>query len=137
MNIEKMIRLKEWFDNGAPHFLFDMDVPYATGENPEELAEAMMNQTDEYYDDKEIPQTCGSAGCIAGAAVHLFGSMEQKSDISWPNIRDSAADHLDLPCGDEFYHHDLFNPYITPSGVTAKMASEAIQRVIDGKEAWS
>ena len=131
MNIENLTILREWFLAGAPHYYLNMNLPYGNPADPEVVE----------YVDKPIPNSCGSAGCIAGAAYHLLEERPDKHiplEDQWDVIRPKAMELLDLPeKGDPFFGHSLFNSDICPDDVTPEMAAEAIQNVIDGKDPWT
>lgn len=130
-NIENLTILKKFFDDGAPHYHLDMNIPFGESSDPEII----------HYAKDPIPQTCGSAGCIAGAAYMLLHPSPDRQiplEFQWQVIGSTALDLLDLPhsADDEFYYHDLFNPHLAPDRCTAEDASKAIQNVIDGKAPW-
>lgn len=130
MNLENMQKLKAFFDAGAPHFHLDMNLPFGDAKLPEIIR----------FADEPIPETCGTAGCIGGAAYMLLSPNPEKDldlGVQWYIIGPKALALLDLPdVGDSYYGHPLFNNNLSPRGCTASQASIAIQNVIDGKEPW-
>ena len=126
MNLENMQTLKAFFDDGAPHFHLNMDLPLGDSQIP----------SIQRFAYEPIPAVCSSAGCIAGAAYMLLDPEHSKDiplDRQWEFIEPIAAKLLGLPLG----NHPLFDANLAPDGCTAEQASQAIQNVIDGEEPWA
>lgn len=130
MNEENLRKLKAFFDDGAPHFHLDMRVPFGAADRSD------MTR----YINSPVPENCGSAGCIAGAAYMLF---EESPDPhmhlvdQWDTVCPKALRHLGLPNeGDEFFGHPLFDQNLAPEGCTAQQAAAAIENVLKGEFPW-
>ncbi|AXI46859.1 hypothetical protein C1J03_13000 [Sulfitobacter sp. SK012] len=113
MNIERLTKLADFIQtNSDPKFRFDTTVSL---------------------------DTFGTAGCIAGTAVHLFGDTrgmryhDMVEGYFWEDIQAQARDLLGLPQDEP----DLFDYLLAPAPCTLKDAAEAIRRVMVGKEAWT
>lgn len=139
MNIENLKKLKAFFDAGAPHFHFNMTMPLIS-----DIEFAIKR-----YHDEEIPSTCGSAGCIAGAAAQMAGANTKGIglDEMWIDVTRPEAlkfcgfpepyEDRDAPYAhDAFFGHDLFDPDLAPFNCTPQQAAQAIQNVIDGRAPW-
>lgn len=144
LNIENLNRLKAWLEDGAPHVTLNM----------RHGVRVIRNMDGE-------PQ-CGTTCCIAGAAFAMSkGQMVEKGDITawaneltdvyagseaedlesyeidWGDLQDAAADWLGIKdTGLRSGHIPLFSMYLCPSNCTPAQAAQAVQNVIDGKDAW-
>ena len=124
MNIERLEQLKDFLAGQTPAFQFEIG--------------------EWYY---ETP-TCGTVGCIAGAAIHIWGAIDQKRIAQHPSIDRvgrisgyggyhewivaTAGEILGLPAS---VAKELFCHY--PSGnVGRPEAIRAIDNVIHGKDPW-
>lgn len=140
--------LIDFFDQGAPHFDFGMD-------------RGLVVST---YHASEVPNTCGSAGCIAGAAFVMWlktlepsyraeivkkaaktaDLLDPKEDptveFDYTMVRDGALEFLGLELtqhdGYMQFGHPLFSPGLAPRKCTAADAAEALRRTFDGKTPW-
>lgn len=134
-----LAKLADWFEAGAEHWTLDMKRGCTIARDT--------------YSDKPIPETCGTAGCIAGAAfslaVHemdpfdrrrLFARATPKDDtqdeFAFDDVRKVALDWLGLEDDKSWYGHPLFSSDKAPEGVTATQAAAAIRRVIAGQDPW-
>lgn len=142
-------KLIDFFDAGAPHFEFDM-------------RRGLVVKT---FHAHEVPSTCGSAGCIAGAAFTMWlqtidpahraevvekgATLPQADEPGHPDpgveydynvVTDGALEFLGLPRtaheGMQF-GHPLFSPLLAPPGCTAADAAEALRRTFKGEYPWS
>jgi hypothetical protein len=135
MNVERLTAMKAFFDAGAPHYAFNVNVGYS------DLTKETESNTilKEYFDDA-IPSDCGSAGCIAGLAYERSCREDGEApeiEPGWILVRDAAMEYLDLHSKEEtFFGHDLFSIYEAPKDCTAPQAAQAIQNVIEGKAPW-
>ena len=143
-------QLIDFFDNGAPHFEFDMN---------RGLVVTLHHAS-------EVPSTCGTAGCIAGAAFTMwlqtleparrkevaaqakkYGDEITCNDADDPNppveydyglVRDGALEFLGLE-RDHATHfgHPLFNMELAPRRATAADAAMALRRTFNGRAPWN
>ena len=140
-------KLIDFFDEGAPHYTIDMDRGLVT----------------ETYDFGQVPSTCGSAGCIAGAAFTMWlqtidparrattvkraqitqshdSDEDPQFEYDYQTVRDGALEFLGLPLTDHAgplqYGHPLFSSEMAPRGCTAADAARALRRTFEGKDPW-
>lgn len=104
MNVERLTKLAEWLENGAPHenITFDMTTT---------IKFKVFNPEDEHETAR-----CGTVCCIAGAAVQFFHEDFEhfvwcgirrgyvtgdanEDEYSWSLVSDEAMRLLDLPDG--------------------------------------
>lgn len=132
LNLENLRLLKAFFDAGAPHYHFDMTLPYGDPKSPEVRE----------YVNTVMPNECGSAGCIAGAAYQLFSEdpilFTHVRVQNWQEVGSTALKLLGLTedYATDGYFHELFDPELAPKGCTPAQASKAISRVMKGKKPW-
>lgn len=140
--------LIDFFDQGAPHYDFGM-------------SRGLVVST---YHAEEVPQTCGTAGCIAGAAFIMWlktlepkhradvlkraattaRTLDPKEDptveFDYTMVRDGALEFLGLELtqhdGWMQFGHPLFSPGLAPAMCTAAQAAEALRRTFDGEAPW-
>lgn len=133
MNLEKLATLANWLDDGAPHVVFDMDIPN------ELIGDAAIYRDPETIERYEIEAKqknlgdCGTVCCIAGYAVHLAGEAGEK-DSSWDDVQSKALSILGLTTDGE--DHPLFNPLLAPENCTPQEAAVAVRNVMEGKHPW-
>jgi len=144
-NEENAALLLEWLDNGAPHTILAMetwgsDIYTAIEDEYESVVAA-------YYDDVSIPETCGTAACIAGAACMMaqgtWGDAEaaietdlttpESDALRWLGIT-KDANALDA-------YHPLFCPEAARDGCgglpTSQDAANALRNTIQsGDPKW-
>lgn len=143
-------KLIDFFDQGAPHFEFDMN---------RGLVVTLHHAS-------EVPSTCGTSGCIAGAAFTMwlqtleparrkevaarakkYGDEITCNDDDEPNpkieydytlVRDGALEFLGLKRVDgQYCGHPLFSTEHAPHRATATDAAEALRRTFDGRAPWN
>ena len=139
--------LIDFFDQGAPHFEFDM-------------TRGLVIKT---YHEEELPTTCGTAGCIAGVAFAMWlrtlepterAEILRPSRIANPHdsdepletefdysfIRDGALKFLGLEWtkheGIMQFGHPLFSYTLAPRYCTPADAADALRRTFDGQDPW-
>jgi hypothetical protein len=136
-------KLIDFFDQGAPHYRFDM----------------MSGLQIEVHHSTEVPTTCGTTGCIAGAAFTMWLrtiSPEERASLvdratrtadwapgdndlveyDWSMVLGAALDFLGLKrVQGEYCGHPLFNLERAPKA-TAADAAAALRRTFAGEEPW-
>lgn len=136
MNTENCNQLLAWLDAGAPHAVFHM--------NSTNIRVAAMDhdQISDYTLDQQKTKgigPCGTACCIAGAAVGMAHGDISKPlpPYSWVGLQVEALEFLELERNCQDHGHNLFNPYLCPEDCTPDQAAEALRRVMRGEEPWS
>lgn len=136
-------KLIDFFDQGAPHYHFDM----------------MSGLQIEVHHSTEVPTTCGTTGCIAGAAFTMWLrtlSPERRADLvdkatrtadwapgdnelveyDWSMVLGAALEFLGLKrVQGEYCGHPLFNLERAPKA-TAADAAAALRRTFAGQDPW-
>lgn len=145
MNVERLEQMALWLEDGAPHVVFNMNY---SGNNVQELYDDRVGYNEEVAkfmverDAKGLGE-CGSVCCIAGYALHAFGTKTEKDRIgsSWDATGKYALKAFDLPEGqttnDRWMYHDLFDPALAPEECTPQQAAQAVRNVIAGKAPWA
>lgn len=102
MHIERLTKLAEWLEAGAPHETITFDMTTS-------MRFRKFDANDPHY-----TATCGTVCCLAGAAVQFFHedfdffvergirnsyicADADEDEYSWTQIRDAALRLLDLP----------------------------------------
>jgi hypothetical protein len=136
-------KLIDFFDQGAPHYRFDMGSGLKV----------------DVYHSAEIPTTCGTAGCIAGAAFTMWlqsiepekrkrtvhqaaisadWSLDEDDTVEydWDLILNGALEFLGLEkVSEDHCGHPLFN-FALGYKATASDAAAALRRTFAGQDPW-
>lgn len=127
MNRDKLERLAEWLEAGAPHALFDMQYGYVSNTSDPDLFENLVPDSE--------PE-CGTVCCIAGAAFMLEGRTLTLREDNWEPVRDEALKILGLPNRGTYMGHELFDPSLAPQECRPQDAAKAVRRVMVGRKPW-
>jgi hypothetical protein len=139
-------KLIDFFEQGAPHYVFNMNKGL---------------KVQETYHKGDIPSTCGTTGCIAGAAFTMWletlepehrkeilskstnnlnfdtsGDADYQDEFDYSIVRDGALKFLGLTLVGGFGGHPLFNMDEAPRHCTAPQAVFALRRTFEGKNPW-
>lgn len=142
MNVERLEQMALWLEDGAPHVVFDMSY---SGNNIQELYDDNDPAAEEFMIERDAKGLgeCDSVCCIAGYALHAFGTKEEKERIggAWCETGQFALKAFGLPEGqttnDKWMVHDLFDPELAPEECTPQQAAMAVRNVIAGKAPWA
>lgn len=99
MNVERLTRLAEWLEAGAPHERIKFD-----------MTSGILVSVTEGFDPSK-PSACNTSCCIAGATVEFYGNVDALAtthgyatfyhdpkfrELGWNEVRDEAEKLLGL-----------------------------------------
>lgn len=135
MNKERLSKLADWLEAGAPHEHVEFDMGSFLG-----LTDANGNMT------QNVKEACGSLCCIAGCAAQFFAPDELVAAIEIGgvgyNVLHIATKALDLDMKDARLlflppTNDLAYVGYSYDNITPKMAAKVIRHLIKtGKVDW-
>lgn len=142
MNIDRLTKLAEWLEAGAPHERIRFDMREGIAFDPEQFSPRDL-------------ANCGTSCCLAGAAVQFFGSAQRLSDdgalwghfsgvpkLGWPDVRDEAMELLNLesPVADDLFQPigvaDFDDEYLWFFNDPARAAATVRKLIATGEVDW-